>query len=96
MRQGQTLAHTKSLGLAKFNNQIFIEMNTTIIKANKATRLQVMEMVSRKLSRASRPVVTFLQDEDTMVISGCPSSILLSAMSQRLFNKIQVVRYSSN
>lgn len=67
-------------------------MNTTIIKANAETRKQIMDVVYRKLSTAIRPVVTFLNDDDTMVISGCSTTQFCSALTERLGKKIEIVK----
>lgn len=66
-------------------------MNTTIIRADAATRLEVMQVVRRKLNTPSRPVLTFRNGEDTMVISGCTMTCFFSALSARLGKRIELV-----
>lgn len=67
-------------------------MNTTVIKTDAATRKAIMEVVYRKLSKPSRPVVTFGGDEDELVISGCSTSEFASALSERIGKKVVWLR----
>lgn len=71
-------------------------MNTTIIKADTKTRREILEVVTRKLNRPSRPVMTFLlsEEDNTMVISGCATSQFASALPGRLGNKVEFIKVS--
>lgn len=71
-------------------------MNTTIIKADTKTRREILAVVTRKLNRPARPVMTFLlsAEANTMVISGCTTSQFASALPGRLGNKIEFINVS--
>ena len=68
---------------------IFTEMNTTIIKTAPELKKEILNF-AKSLNTPMRPVVAFGWDDESMVVSGCPTPCL-SPMLERYASQMEVV-----